>query len=47
MKKSVLISGEDEAIDELVEMLKMDEAHSGDHIYKIKKVKSEVGKNGR
>jgi hypothetical protein len=41
--KSVLISGEDEAIDELVNMLKMDEAQSGEHIYDIK---NEVGKNG-
>jgi len=45
--KTIMISGEDEAINELVDMLKMDEAQSGDHIYMIKKVKSEVGKNGR
>lgn len=39
VKKSILITGEADDVDELVEMLKMDEAQSGDHIYTIKQVK--------
>ena len=36
---SVMISGSEEAIDELVQMLENDEMQSGEHVYTIKRLK--------
>lgn len=38
MKVKIQISGDEASIKELIELLMMDEAHSGEHIYEIKEV---------
>lgn len=37
-RKAIMISGEADIIDELVEMLEMNEAQSGEHLFDIKEV---------